>query len=218
MKKRLVIGLSLLILLSSIKPEKLTLKIKFNIEKILIENNTIIEEQTIKKDLISLYKTNLFFLNTKNIEEILKKNNFIESFEIKKIYPNKIKIKIFEKKPIAILHFKNKKFYISEKLDYIDYLDLEDYKNLPNVFGGKENFKKFYNDLKEINFPLNTIKNFYFYETKRWDLEIFENKIIKLPAENYIKSIKSFMNFKKENNFDKYKVLDYRINGQLILK
>ena len=45
------------------------------------------------------------------------------------------------------------------------------------------------------------------------------NKItIKLPTKNYIKGLKNFMDLSKDNNFDKYKVFDYRINNQLILK
>ena len=69
-----------------------------------------------------------------------------------------------------------------------------------------------------INFPINKIEKFYFYNSKRWDLETYNNKIIKLPTKNYIESLKNYMNLKEENNFDKYQVFDYRINGQLILK
>ena len=61
------------------------------------------ENKEVKKDLNFIYETNLIFLNTLRIEEVLKKKSFVESFEIKKIYPNKLIIKIFEKKPIFIL-------------------------------------------------------------------------------------------------------------------
>ena len=57
-----------------------------------------------------------------------------------------------------------------------------------------------------------------FFSSNRWDLEIYDEKIIKLPSKNYNKSLKNFMSLKEENNFDKYKVFDYRINNQLILK
>ena len=218
MKKRLVIALVLLVLLSTYKPQELSLNSKFNIKEIKIENNHILKDEDIKKDLIFLYDTNLIFLNTNNIKLILKSNNFIQSFEVKKIYPNKIKIKIFEKKPIVILQYKKKKFYISETFDLINFLDLEDYKNLPVVFGKQNDFKILYKNLKKINFPLNLIKKYYLYESKRWDLEIDKNKIIKLPTENYTKSLVNFMNLSKENNFDKYSIYDYRISNQLILK
>ena len=38
--------------------------------------------------------------------------DFVESFKIKKIFPNTIKIEIYEKKPIAILQKKRKKILL----------------------------------------------------------------------------------------------------------
>ena len=116
MKKRLVIALTLLALLSTYKPSKLFLSNKFNIKEIKIENNFILKDEKIRTDLLFLYEINLIFLKTADIKKILKKNSFIESFEIKKIYPNKIKIKIFETKPIAILEYGKKKFYLSQNI------------------------------------------------------------------------------------------------------
>ncbi|MDA8771296.1 FtsQ-type POTRA domain-containing protein [Candidatus Pelagibacter bacterium] len=218
MKKRLIIALALLLLFSTYKPQELFLIRKFSIKEIKIENNFILKEKNIKKNLIFLYDSNLFFLDTLNIEKKLKKIAFIESYEIKKIYPNKLKIKIFEKKPIALLQYKKKKFYISENYNLIDYININNYKDLPEVFGNKKSFKTFHNNIKKINFPLNEIKRYYLYESKRWDLETYEKKVIKLPVKNYISSLENFMELSKENNFKKYNIFDYRINNQLILK
>ena len=218
MKNRPIIALGLLILLTTYNPQKLPLITKFNIKEINIENNLILNNQEIKKDLTFLYDTNLIFLNNTNIKKILIEKSFVEKFEIKKIYPNKLIIKIFEKTPIAILQYKKEKYYIDKNIDLIDYRDLDIYKNLPVVFGSKENFENLYNVLIKINFPFNLIKKFYLYESKRWDLEILENKIIKLPAKDYVKSLENFMILIKDNSFDKYQSFDYRINNQLILK
>ena len=70
----------------------------------------------------------------------------------------------------------------------------------------------------EINFPFNRITKFTLYEINRWDLETTNNKIIKLPSKNYLKSLKSYLELTKKLEFKKYKVFDYRINNQLILK
>ena len=218
MKKKIVIALILLIILSTYKPEKLFLSSKFKIKQIKIENNSILKERDIKKNLAHLYEKNIFIIDTQNILNILKKNTFIESFEIKKIYPNKIIIKIYEKKPIAILEYKKQKFYINQKIDLIDFVDLEEYRELPIVFGNKDYFKLLYTNLKKIDFPLDIIKKYYLYESKRWDLEVVNKIIIKLPVENYIKSLKNFMYLMNEKNFEEFKLFDYRINNQLILK
>ena len=218
MRKRFIIGLSLLLLFTTYKPQKLFLGTKFKIKEITIENNFILKDSEIKKILAPIYGKNLFFLKNSNIKKILKANDFIDSFEVKKIYPNKVKIKIFEKKPIAILQYKKEKFFINEKIDLINFVELNEYNNLPIIFGNKENFKDFYFNLKKINFPIESIKTFYLYESNRWDLKTYQNKLIKLPEKNYLKSLENFINSNKKNNFEKYKVFDYRLNGQLILK
>jgi cell division protein FtsQ len=218
MKKRLIIALALLVLFSTYKSQKIFSSNKFNVKEIKIENNFILEEEYIKKNLAFIYKSNLIFLNNTQIEEKIKKMDFVESFEIKKIYPDKIKITVYEKKPIAVLQHKREKYYISENIELIKYLDLKNYKDLPVVFGNKENFSKLYKNLKKINFPLDLVTRYYLYESKRWDIETNNQETIKLPAKNYITALKNYMELRKENNFDKYKVFDYRINGQLILK
>ena len=218
MKKQLIIAIELLVLLTSYKSQNFFFDLKFNIEEIVLENNFILKEDVIKKDLVYLYDKNLFFLNVNDIKKLLLKHNFIQSFEIKKIYPNRLKIKIFEKKPVAILQQKKDKFYFTKNGDLINYIDLEEYKNLPIVLGGKKKFKFFYNELKKINFPVNLVKQFYFFETGRWDLLTYKNQIIKLPIENYISSLENFISIESKDNFDKYQIFDYRIKDQLILK
>jgi len=218
MKKQFVFAFILLVLFSTYKSEKSFSFNKFKIENIYIENNLILTNEEIREDLDFLYDTNLLFLNTSGIKRVLKKKNFINDFKIKKIYPNQIKIIVFEKKPIFILQQKKKKFYIDENINLIDYSELKDFKNLPVVFGKKENFRIFYQNLKKINFPLNLIKSYYFFESNRWDLETYEKKIIKLPSENYIESLKNFIKLQKTNDFEKFKIFDYRMNNQLILK
>ena len=218
MKKRLVIAITLLILLTTINLHpKITIS-KFNLKKINIENNFLLSKKDIKKLLIPIYDTNLIILRNKEIENLLTKNSLIESFNIKKKYPNALKIKIFEKKPIAILQNKKKKFYLSEKIDLIEFKDLPDYQNLPYVFGNKDEFEIFYNNLIEINFPFNQIKKYTLYETNRWDLLTKNNNMIKLPSKNYMESLKNYLNLQNKNDFKKYKIFDYRINNQLILK
>ena len=48
----------------------------FNIQKIEIEGNSILKSEKIVKKLNFLYKENLFFLDLKDIEDILKKRVF----------------------------------------------------------------------------------------------------------------------------------------------
>ena len=219
MKKRFLIALVLLLLLSTYNVQNnFSLFKNLNINEIIVENNVIVEEKRVKKKLDYLYQENLFLLNLKKIETKINDIDFIESFEIKKIYPNKIKIKIFEKTPIVILQNKKEKKYFTNKEDTINFFELDKFEGLPIVFGDKKNFQVFYNDLKNINFPISEIKVFYLFESKRWDLVTNNNQTIKLPIKNYIKSLQNFVNLKNQSIFQKYKIFDYRISDQLILK
>tara|TARA_Y100001958_G_C21215835_1_gene541236 strand:- start:818 stop:1477 length:660 start_codon:yes stop_codon:yes gene_type:complete len=219
MRKRFFIAVVLLILFSTYKVQNnFGIKLKPEIKEILVENNFIVSDEKIKKKLSFLYNENLFLLSTKDIKIKLENIELIESFEIKKIYPNKIKIKIFERVPVAILQNKKEKKYFTENGNVINFEFFREFENLPIVFGDKQNFKLLYDNLKKTNFKLKTIKTFYLFETKRWDLLTKEDKLIKLPIKNYEKSLSNFLNLKKQDNFDKYKTFDYRINNQLILK
>ena len=67
------------------------------------------------KDLNFVYQQNLFLLDISEVEKALKKETFIQSFSLKKIYPDSLKIIINEKKPIAILIHKEKSFIFQIK-------------------------------------------------------------------------------------------------------
>ena len=218
MKKRTVIGFVLLLLLTTIISKPKIVISKFSLKEIEIENNYLIKKADIKKLLAPIYGKNLFFLKNSEIEKILMQNTLINSFYLKKKYPDKLRIEIFEKEPIAILVDKKKKFYINKKIDLIEFENIKNFKDLPLVFGNKEEFEIFYNNLKKINFPFIVIKKYTLYESKRWDIETIDKQVIKLPSKNYIKSLNNYLGIKDKKNFKKYKVFDYRIENQLILK
>jgi len=218
MKKRLVIASALLVFLTTITTKQKIVFTKFNLSKINVENNYLLKEKDIKNLLAPIYNRNLIFIKNKNIEKLLMQNSLIESFNIKKKYPNTLKVQIYEKKPIAIIHNKNKKYYLSEKIELIDFQNFPNYENLPFVIGNKNEFNILYKNLVQINFPLNLIKKYILYESNRWDLETVDDNILKLPSKNYIKSLENYLKLKNENEFKKYKVFDYRIKDQLILK
>mgnify|MGYP001283353267 FL=1 len=219
MNKRFIIALSLLLLLSTYNIQNnFTMNSKFSVEEIIVENNSIIKKKEVKEKLSFLLETNLFFLRTNEIESKLGEIDLIESFELKKIYPNKIILKIFEKKPVAILQNKQDKKYYTDNGDIINFFQYDEFENLPIVFANKENFKFFLKDLTTLNFPLDELKKLYFFESKRWDLLTKKNKTIKLPISEYHDSLKNFLDIRNKASFEKYKIFDYRINNQLILK
>ena len=218
MKKRIVIAIALLILFSTITAQLKIEITKFNLKNIQIKNNSILNEKDIKELLIPLYEKNLIFLSYSEIEKALMQNSFIESFNIRKKYPQSLHIEIFEKQPVAILFNKKEKFYLSDKSELIKFIEDPKFKDLPYVIGEPKKFKILFETLKKLNFPINSVKKYVLYESNRWDIEIKNNQIIKLPEVNYNDSLKNYLSLANKNEFKKYKVFDFRINNQLILK
>ena len=219
MKNKPILGIALFILFSTfISQNKFTIK-KFEIKEIKIENNDILEDQELIKIFSFLYNKNIIFLNFYDLKKIINQKSFIKKIEIKKIFPDKLVIKVFEKEPIAIIVDKSQqKFYLGKKFDLINYRKILKYKNLPNVEGELKNFKILFNKLIKINFPIEQILSYRQFKVNRWDIEMIDKKILKLPEGNYTKGLVNFMQIKDKTNFEKYKIFDYRLNDQLILK
>ena len=109
MRNKLILGIALFILFSTfISQNKFTIN-KYGIKEIKIENNEILDDQELIKIFSFLYNKNIIFLNSYELKKNIDKKNFIEKIEIKKIFPDKLVIKVFEKEPIAILIDKYKK-------------------------------------------------------------------------------------------------------------
>ena len=219
MRNKPIFGIALFILFSTfISQNKFTIN-KFEIKEIEIENNEILEDQELFKIFSFLYNKNIISLNSYELKKNIDQNSFIKKIEIKKIFPDKLVIKVFEKEPVAILIDKNKKkFFLGKKIDLIEYKEILKYKNLPIVRGEIKNFKKLLNDLIKVNFPTEQILSYRYFDINRWDIEMVDKKILKLPIKNYTAGLINFMSIKNKINFEKYKIFDYRLNNQLILK
>tara|TARA_A100001015_G_scaffold320839_1_gene448744 strand:+ start:1807 stop:2475 length:669 start_codon:yes stop_codon:yes gene_type:complete len=221
MKKLSVILSSflLIVILSTFNPNNFNFSFNFfKIKKIEIKNLKILDEKEIKNLFYNkLYDSSLFILDKKKINDILNNNKLIESVELKKIYPSKLQIIIYEKETIAIINFKQSKSYLTKKGEEIKFFQNSMLEKLPNIFGKQKNFLEIYSALNQIGFPISDIKSFYHFDIGRWDIILNNNKIIKLPVKNFNISLKNYMELNKKTNFEKYSTFDYRIKNQLIL-
>ena len=90
---------------------------------------------------------------------------------------------------------------------------------LPFIFGNPKiyeflNFKKVIDNSK---ISYDEIKNLYFFPSKRWDLELKNNIIIKLPKNLNEESLNMSLEFLHNNKFKEIKTIDARIKNQIIL-
>jgi cell division septal protein FtsQ len=92
--------------------------------------------------------------------------------------------------------------------------------NLPNVYGkdAEYYFNNFQKLLKLNNFNLNIISSYYFFQINRWDLVTNDQKIIKFPSKGLEEAIKVAKKLLNNKDFDKYSVIDLRINNKIIIQ
>ena len=190
----------------------------FPIKKILIENNKIVSSKKIRIELEYLMGKSLLFFDKNKLKKLSLGSSFISNIKIRKIFPDTIVLIIDEKKPVAIFTKGTNKFYISEKGELIKFTHLDYFRNLPIVFGKVKNFTFIYKDLEKVNFNLNEIEAYYYFDIGRWDIKLKNGRLLKLPNKNYINSLKNYMKIAEDKNLDKYIIFDYRIKDQIILK
>ena len=192
----------------------------FDLKKIEVLGITNIEENKIKNKLNILKGTNIIFVKKNKINNIVKEFSFIDKLSIKKIYPDKIRITIIELEPIGIFLTENKKLLLLENGISVILNNQKNFANLTHVNGvdGDKNFYIFYKDLMKTEFDINLIEEVRYFKTKRWDIILKNDKLIRLPIMDYNKSLKEFVGFYRKDEFKNFTVFDFRINGQLILK
>ena len=215
--KKILIYLFLFLIVGSINNTALT---KINFEKIKsIQISGLNQNQNINllENIKELNIKNIFFLNRKEISKIISSNSLVENYEIFKKYPYALDIKIERTKFLAKINNNGKTFLIgtNRKLSDVKFLN----KELPFIFGKPkiDEFIKFTNIIEQSKLSLNQVKNLYFFPSKRWDLELKNNVILKLSKDHTKLSLDQAFEVINDKNFSDIKLVDARIKNQIIL-
>ena len=215
--KKIFIYLFLFLIVGSINNNSLN-RIQFEkIKNIKISGLNEIENLNLLENIESLNLKNIFFLKRNEISKIINSNSLVENFKIFKKYPHTLDIKIEKTNFLAKIKSKEKILLVGSngKLSDIQFSDEE----LPFIFGKPEinEFIKFTNLIKQSKFSLNQIKNLYFFPSKRWDLELKNNIILKLSKDHARLSLDQAFEILNDSNFGDIKIVDARIKNQIIL-
>ena len=215
--KKILIYFFIFLIVGSINNTALT-KIKFEtIKSIQISGLNQKQNISLLESIKELDLKNIFFLNGKEISKIISSNSLVENYEIFKKYPYALDIKIERTDFLAKINNNGKIFLIGKngKLSDLKFSD----KELPFIFGKPriDEFIKFTNIIEESKLSLNQVKNLYFFPSKRWDLELKNNVILKLSKDHTKLSLDQAFEVINDNNFNDIKVVDARIKNQIIL-
>ncbi len=215
--KKIIIYLSLFLIVGSINNTVLS-KIRFDtIKSIQISGLNQNQNTNLLESIKELNLKNIFFLNGVKISKIISSNNLVENYEIFKKYPYALDIKIERTDFLAKINNNGKIFLIGTngKLSDVKFLD----KELPFIFGKPriDEFIKFTNIIEQSKLSLNQVKNLYFFPSKRWDLELKNNVILKLSKDHTKLSLDQAFEILNDNNFNDIKIVDARIKNQIIL-
>jgi len=193
-------------------------KIFFPLNKIEIYGYEKVDHVAMQSQLSNLIGQNLLFMNPKDIEEILDENKLISEFTIQKKYPDTVNINLKEVNFVAKVFKDKKKYFLADNDILIPFKDYVIDQDLPNIYGKDAEF--YFNDFQKLlklnNFNINIISSYYFFQINRWDLVTNNQKIIKFPSKGLKEAIKVANKLLNNKDFNKYSVIDLRINNKII--
>ncbi len=214
--KKIIFYISLVIILGTFNNKNLK---NFDLPKIDIVNIEGIEfnnNEFLKiTNLIKL--NNLLSIQKSQIKEILNSNNLIEEYEVFKKYPSSLEIKIEKTNILASTNINGKNYLVGSNGKFINTKDYS--QNLPFIFGNfkTEKFLELKNIILQTEFEYNNIKNFYYFPSGRWDIEMISGVLIKLPITGIKETLNLSIDLLDDIEFSNIKILDIRQKNQIVI-
>ena len=216
--KKILIYLFLLFLVGSINNIHINNLNLLSVKEINVTGLKNKENSTLSKKIERLLKLdNIYLINKKDLNTLIESNNLVEKYFIFKRYPSSLNINIDKTNFLAKISKNGKIYDLASNGKLIE--NRHSNRQLPFVFGNPEiveffNIKKII-DESQISFE--EIESLYFFLSKRWDLKLRNNIIIKLPNDNTKEGLKLVSEFLHNNEFKYIKIIDARIKNQIIL-
>tara|TARA_B100000787_G_scaffold123499_1_gene92935 strand:+ start:668 stop:1345 length:678 start_codon:yes stop_codon:yes gene_type:complete len=218
-RNKIIIYLILLFILSSINNKNLDVQKRHSItiDEIKVIGLSDSKNLQITNELDYFFYKNIFMIRKEEINEIISKYNVIEQYNIKKIYPSKLSIEIKPTKFIAkisgnkeLLVGSNGKIIKKEKTNEV----------LPYIFGKfrSKEFLEFKKNIDLSKFKFLDLKSIFFFPSNRWDILTRENILIKFPERDLLRSLNLVHKILGRNEFKNIKLIDLRIENNLIIQ
>ena len=169
----------------------------------------------LEKKLKDLIGSNIFTINKESFK-FIKSENLINRYNIKKIYPNHIKVYLESAVAISIVKHFNELVILGNNGKIIDLKKLPS--NVPEV-NGTNDIKKVFQTIKIIeksNYNVKNIKKIIFFPSERIDIVLQNKKKIRFPINLTIDNLNLSLKLIEDEVFHASKIIDLRIPNKVI--
>ena len=214
-KKYIFFYLIIFLILSSIHNSNLEYNKFFAVKKIDVVGLNKSKKFLLEKRFLNFIGYNIFTLEKESFK-FLNSINFIKDYNIKKIYPNQLKVYLEPAKALSVIKHLDKLFILGNNGKIINLENIPI--NVPEVTGTND-IKKVFQTLKMIeksNLDIESIKSIEFFLSDRIDIEFKDKKIIRFPINYTIDNLNFALRLLNDDEYGTSKILDLRIPDKII--
>ncbi len=214
-KKYIFFYLIIFLILSSIHNSNFKYKNFFIVKKIEVVGLDKTDNLLLEKKLKYLIGSSIFTIS-KDSFKFINSENLIYKYNVKKIYPNHIKVYLEAAVAISVIKNLNELFVLGNNGKIIDLKSFPS--NIPEVNGTNDVEKIFeiIDIINKSNLNISNIKNIIFFPSDRIDIVLENKKKIKFPVNFTIDNLNFSLRLIEDEIFNKSKIIDLRIPNKVI--
>ena len=181
----------------------------FKIKNVLISGTHNLSQDYLRNIINTQNHINILNVNLNTIYNKIIQNSWVEETYVERILPDTIKIKVLEKKPIAIWQNQKGNKLITVNGDVISHANVNKFKNSFPIIKGEKSKENISTILKILETNKNFARNIWsltFINQRRWDLHFNQGLIVRLPSQDVIKAWQKII--KLQTN---YNILNLRL-------
>ena len=214
-KKFIFFYLIIFLILSSIHNSNVKYNNFFIVKKIEVLGLDKTDNLLLEKKLKYLIGSNIFTINKESFE-LIKSENLINRYNVKKIYPNQIKVYLESAVAISVIKYLNDLFILGNNGKIINLKSLP--LNVPEV-NGTNDIKKVFQTIKIINksnYNIRNIKKIIFFPSDRIDIVLENKKKIRFPINLTVDNLNLSLQLVEDEALNASKIIDLRIPSKVI--
>jgi len=214
-KKYIFFYLIIFLILSSTHNSNLKHNNFFIVKKIEVVGLDKVDNLRFEKKLKYLIGSNILTINKESFK-FIKSENSINRYNVKKIYPNHIKVYLESAVAISVIKYLNELIILGNNGKIIDLNSLP--LNVPEV-NGTSDIKKVFETIKIVNksnYNIRNIKKIIFFPSDRIDIILKNEKKIRFPIDLTIDDLNLSLRLIEDELFNASKIIDLRVPNNVI--